>query len=659
MTPDDIGAVVQAEEVRVSPLGDLVAFTVTSIDTEVNDYRTRVWLAPVDGAQRPRPFTAGEHRDIRPRWSPDGRLLAFASHREGRGAEIYVLGVQGGGEAIRVCRSPSDIVDLAWSPDGDRLAFVSRDPDPAQYGEPGETRIDKETPPRRVTRLFSRLDNEGWIVDRPTRVFVVPADGSSRPQALTPGPYQSAGLAWSPDGRSIVFASGRHDTWDLDLVVDLWQVAADGSAGPERLTEQASAYGCPAFSPDGRRLAYLRFPTPLDEPRHSVVGVLDLDSGARQDLSAAMDRNAWPYPVARPPVWAGDHLLFTVEDGGNVHVYRVAASGGEKVEPLAVGERWLADWDWAAGTLGFVASTPTTLPEVFVQEASSTEPVRVTDLTAPFARKVALGAPERFTATSPDGTEVDCWAMPPVAAEAGRRYPTLLNVHGGPFTQYGNKFFDEFQLQSGAGFGVIYCNPRGSSGYDEAWGRAVRSPEADHDPGSGWGGVDADDVMACVDEACRRFSWLDGDRLGVLGGSYGGYMTSWLIGHTDRFAAACSERAANNLLALECNSDAAGAFRGVMGVSHLDHPEAYRRQSPITYIRDMNTPVLLVHSENDLRCPIGQAEELFVGLRLLGRNPELVRFPGESHELSRSGAPRHRVARAEVILEWFRRHLQP
>jgi dipeptidyl aminopeptidase/acylaminoacyl peptidase len=243
------------------------------------------------------------------------------------------------------------------------------------------------------------------------------------------------------------------------------------------------------------------------------------------------------------------------------------------------------------------------------------------------------------------------------AGPAGGAAPTILNVHGGPFTSYGHSFFDEFQWQVGAGFGVVYCNPRGSSGYSEAWGRAVRWPEAASDPGSGWGGVDADDVMACIDEAVRRFDWIDGDRLGVQGGSYGGYMTSWIVGHSDRFVAACSERAANNLLHLEFDSDAAGTLRTYVGHSHVDRPDIYTRQSPSTYLADMHTPMLLLHSEDDLRCPINQAEELFVGLRLLGREPVLVRFPAESHELSRSGSPRHRDQRATVILDWFGEHL--
>jgi dipeptidyl aminopeptidase/acylaminoacyl peptidase len=282
---------------------------------------------------------------------------------------------------------------------------------------------------------------------------------------------------------------------------------------------------------------------------------------------------------------------------------------------------------------------------------------RVTGLTDRLRAEAELVAPERFVATSAEGTEVECWAMAPLGAGRGPQ-PTILNVHGGPFTQYGYVLFDEFQLQVGAGFGVVYCNPRGSSGYSEAWGRAVRWPEADVDPGSGWGGVDADDVLACIEAAERRFDWVDPARLGIQGGSYGGYLTSWIVAHDHRFKAAVSERAVNNLLSMESDSDIAGFFAAYVGHDHLSRPDLYRRQSPITYARDITTPVLIVHSEDDLRCPISQAEELFVALRLLGGRPELVRFPGESHELSRSGSPVHRRMRAELILDWFDRHLR-
>jgi dipeptidyl aminopeptidase/acylaminoacyl peptidase len=630
-----------------------VAFVVTTIDAEANEYRSRIWLAPVDGSEPPWPFTAGETRDLAPRWSPDGKRLAHVAARPKEGSQVRVLPVATGGEAIVCASSPEVVSELAWSPDGRTLAFVARDPDRDRYGEPGQRREEKDMPPRRVKRLFSRLNGEDFVFDRPSRVFVAPADGSGTARALTLGEFEASQLAWSPDSLRIAFASARHETWDLDLACDLWTVQVNGKEEPQRLTDTTAGYGYPSFSPDGRLLAYLVDPTPRDGPRHGQLGVLDLGTGERTELTTKLDRNCTPYPLACAPVWDRDHLLFTVEDAGNVHILRAPADASSPPVPVVGGERWVGGFDLVGRTLAFAASTPTAPAEIFVATDGGNGARRLTDLGAAFTERVELGPPVRFTATSGDGTEVECWAIAPVGGVEGGRAATLLNVHGGPFTQYGNRFFDEFQMQAGAGFGVVYCNPRGSSGYSESYGRAIRWPEWGHDPGSGWGGVDYDDVMACIDEACRRFDWIDPHRLGVLGGSYGGFMTSWIVGHSDRFKAACSERAANNLLTLEYNSDIASVFRNYVGVSHVDNPEAYLRQSPSRFVEQMTTPLLLVHSEADLRCPIEQAEELFVALRLLGREPELVRFPGENHDLSRSGSPRHRLMRAEIVREWF------
>jgi dipeptidyl aminopeptidase/acylaminoacyl peptidase len=663
MTPTDIGLITQAAEVRCSPDGNQVAFTVVSVDLEVNDYRSRIWVAPVDGASEPYPFTAGEGRDLLPRWSPDGRRLAFVIRRDKRtdpngypspppGSEIVVLPVTVGGQAVRVAVMADEVSELEWSPDGSRLAFVARDRKESRYGTMEKPMAEREMPPRRLDHLFFRLDTVGWTVDRPTRLFVVTADGSQRPRPLTTGPFEVSGITWAPDSRQLAFVSARHEQWDLDLANDLWRVHLD-AGDPVRLTNTTAIVSHPAWSADGQRLAYLWAPTPLNQPRHTQMAVHDLATGDQVELTSSLDRTCAPFGATRSPVWAGEHVLFAVEDAGNVNVYQVHSDGRGKPESLVGGERTVSSWDWAAGTLAFVASTPVTLAEVFVETTGR----QLTSFTEAFTAGVGLSAPERFLATSPDGTEVECWAIPPVGAEAGARYPTLLNIHGGPYTQYGNKFFDEFQIQAGAGFGVLYCNPRGSSGYSEAWARAIRWPEAEPDPGSGWGGVDFDDVMACVAEAERSFAWIDPARLGVLGGSYGGYLTSWIVGHSARFQAACSERSCNNLLTLEQHSDIATEFRTYVGKTHLEAPDIYLRHSPVTYAEQITTPVLILHSEQDLRCPINQAEELFVALRLLGRQPVMVRFPGESHELSRSGSPRHRVMRAGCILDWFTQRL--
>jgi dipeptidyl aminopeptidase/acylaminoacyl peptidase len=268
---------------------------------------------------------------------------------------------------------------------------------------------------------------------------------------------------------------------------------------------------------------------------------------------------------------------------------------------------------------------------------------------------------EKFAVPCTDGSdEIDAWIMRPKDFDESATYPVLLNVHGGPFTQYGETFFDEAQMQAAAGFVVVMCNPRGSSGRHTAWGQSIRGPKSTKVPGTGWGSVDVDDVVAVLDHALATYPFCDADRVGMLGGSYGGYMATLLATrHSDRFRAICSERAVNNLLSEEWASDIGTAFRTVHGVDFVEDPEEYVQRSPIRDARDIDVPMLIIHSENDLRCPIVQAEELFVAMRLLGKDVTFYRFPGEGHELSRSGSPLHRKMRAEIILDFFTEKLAP
>ncbi|PYM17966.1 MAG: hypothetical protein DMD81_07215 [Candidatus Rokuibacteriota bacterium] len=317
------------------------------------------------------------------------------------------------------------------------------------------------------------------------------------------------------------------------------------------------------------------------------------------------------------------------------------------------GKRWITGVSASPDgvRLAFTASDPTSPAQLFVANADGTGERQLTDLNREWKSEVALSEPERVRFTRA-GFEIDVWVMKPFGFEPGRRYPALLNVHGGPHTQYGHVFFDEFQVYAGAGYGVIFANPRGSQGYGEKFTRAVVGD---------WGGGDFDDVMAAVDVTLARFDWIDPERLGILGGSYGGFLTSWAVGHTSRFKAACSERAVNNQLTMFGTSDIGPWFQPaqVGGGMPWDDPARWVERSPLTYAKQVTTPLLIIHSEDDLRCPIGEAEQLFTALKKLGKDVRFVRFPDENHELSRSGRPRHRLARFEFILEWFDAHLKP
>ena len=645
MRPDDVYELAGVADPRISPDGRLVAYHAWWIDREANDVRGAIWVAPLDGSAEPRRFTFSDRRDAAPRWSPDGRRLAFTSTRgeEKTPPQLYVIPAEGG-EARALTEAKEGVEDVVWSPDSTRIAFTMRVRDPA-YEEEDE----RKRAPRRLTRLLYKLDNVGWTADRRKHVFVVDVDGGE-PRQLTDGDCEDAEPTWSPDGGRIVFSSLRGERWDIDVISRLYAVDADGGE-PQQLTGDDGSHTMPSFSPDGTRIAYRYHREDGTFPHHGQIGVMAADGSGARLLTTSLDRQAEAFTEIREPLWDGERLVFSVEDRGNVHLYAVAADGSAEPELLVGGEQWIGSYDVRDGELAFVSTTTTTMRELY----AGPEGRRLTDVGRAFVEGRELVEPERFTAVSRDGSEVDAWLVRPVGFEPGRRYPVLLSIHGGPFSQYGTGFFDEFQVYAGAGYAVLYSNPRGSSGYSEAWGRAIRGPLDGSGPG--WGTVDYEDVTAVVDTALERFDFLDADRLGVIGGSYGGFMTSWVVAHTNRFKAAVSERAVNQMVSAFGSSDIFWLFERQFGGPMYDHVDTWLEFSPTTYAKEIETPLLILHSENDLRCNVEQGEHLFTLLRLLGKEVEMLRFPGEGHELSRSGSPLHRVQRFEAILDWFSRYL--
>ena len=518
MRPEDLYDLTWASDPRLSPDGKTVAYVVNSIDREENTYRGAIWLAAVDGSSPSRQLTAGKKSDGTPRWSPDGTRLAFTSNRDGDKKQLYVLPLDGG-EPVCLTDLKEDAAQPAWSPDGTRIAFAARVPDPAYEEEDEKKRL-----PRRFTRHRYKLDSVGWTGDRRTHIFVVTVDGSSPAQQLTDGDFEDDAPTWSPDSSRIAFASARDDDWDVQLRQQIWVV--DAARRRAAATDARRRLLRPALVVAGRlSIACNWSPGGFDRPRHDRIAVLDAATGERRVLTEELDLQCGAYPPVREPIWDGGSILFAVEEHGNTHVRRVPAAGGA-VEPVVSGDVWVNGFDAAGDVVVHAASTPTMPNEIFVGDR------QLTEVSKAFTEQAPCQPSERFVATSPDGEEVEAWLVRPHDFEAGKRYPLLLNIHGGPFTQYGNKHFDEFQAYARAGYVVVYSNPRGSSGYSEAWGRAIRGPV---DGGPGWGSLDYDDLMAVVDTALQQFDFIDPDRLGVMGGSYGGYMTSWIVSHTDRF----------------------------------------------------------------------------------------------------------------------------
>ena len=633
MRPEDVYELVNVGDPRISPDGSRVAYTVTAADREANDYTSAIWVAPLDGSAEPQQYTAGEKRDTTPRWSPDGKWLAFASTRgeDKAPAALYLLPAEGG-EARKLTDQKESVEAIEWSPDSTRIAFTARVRD-AAYDEED----DRKREPRRFTRIFHKLDSVGWTGDRRKHVFVVGIDGGDARQ-LTSGDFEHGSPAWSPDGKQLVFDGLRDERWDTELINRLYVVDAAGGE-PRALTGDGGSYESPAFSPDGSRIAFRM----VRRGRH-----VSASHAARRDERGRQRREA-PDDVARPPVRPVPRLPRA--DLGR-RPSRLHDRGRRQRAPLhrrrrrlrragAARRRRAGDRRVRPASTGS-SSTPRRRTR---RCASSTQGRK-----ARSARRSAARSPRDASCSSPSAsrrsrrtatrsTRGSC-GRPDF--EPGTRYPAILTIHGGPFTQYGTGFFDEFQVMASGGYVVLFSNPRGGSGYSEEHGRAIRGPVGDAGPG--WGTRDYEDVMAVVDTALEKFDFIDADRLGVIGGSYGGYMTSWIVGHTNRFKAAISERAVNNLLSMFGSSDLFWVFERQFGGTYWDNVEAFIEKSPSTYAKDMETPVLVLHSEQDLRCNIEQGEHLFTLLRLLGKEVEMLRFPAESHELTRArlaAAPRH------------------
>ncbi len=647
MKPTDITAMRFPGAPTLSPDGRYAAVAVTRPDLDTDDYTAQIWLVPTDGSGPPRQLTYG-WRDSEPRFSPDGRWLAFvrAERTETPGGpartgkpQLWVMPVDGG-EPRRLTDHPLPVAGVVWSPDSTRLAYTTRVPEPGRYGTDKAVGPEAE-PPRRITTLRYRLDNLGYLIDRRSHVFTVGLDGGE-PTQVTSGDFDHVGVDWSPDGSLLTFAAARHPDAGNDLRVDVWVCAPDGS-GLRALTDGGLAAGQPRFTPDGRTVCFVSS-TLGDGDRRGVcrnVGLWSVPvTGGTPRRLTDEERYHLAGMTGGTIVPTDRGVLFPDEHRGSVRLLRVPYDGGEP-EVLVDGERQVVGVDTAGGTVVVTVGDPERAGELAVVESGD---LRVlTDFNAEFVAQVKPRPMVEITAKAPDGHPVHGWVVKP---EGSGPHPVLLMIHGGPFTQYGWRVFDEAQVYAGAGYAVVMGNPRGSSGYGQAHGQAVIGNV---------GEVSATDLLALLDAALDGDPSLDRQRVGVLGGSHGGYMTTWMAAHHgDRFKAAVSERAVNAIDSFTGSSDIGWFF-----AEDLYGPDPAQRaaQSPLAYADRIDIPMLIIHSEQDWRCPIEQAQRLYVALKKRGTPVEMLVFPGEGHELSRSGRPRHRVARFEAILDWWRRHL--
>ncbi|WP_433239532.1 S9 family peptidase [Streptosporangium sp. CA-135522] len=611
---------------------DLILVDVAHPDLEADAYRGGLWRLPQDGP--PVRFTFGDH-DSSPRISPDGAWVAFLRANAGDRPQLHVMPT-GGGEARPLTDLPLGAGAPVWAPDSRRIAFVARVPEAGRYGTEEDVSAAAEAP-RRITGFRYRHDGVGFTLDRRPALFVVNALADvPQPVRLTDGPYDVDSPGWTPDGEHLLVSAGR----DLDaesLHTDLYAVPAAGGA-PILVVRSAGSAGHPVALPGGDVL-YLgtAFSGIHAVARNTGLYRAPLRIGGEPANGVRLTEEESVDIEPLPPIATEDGVLVAVRVRGAVEL-RLAPSDapGTPLEKLApvLGERAsVKAFTSYGGQVVAVASTPQSPGEVVTPAGT------LTDFCGPLAGVRPI---QEITAVSADGYPVHGWLALP---EGEGPYPVLLNVHGGPFHQHGWGFLDETQVYTAAGYAVVLPNPRGSSGYGQAHGQSVIGA---------FGTVDADDVLALLDAALARPE-CDGERVGVMGGSYGGFMTSWLAAHHgERFRAAWSERAVNAWDSFTGSSDIGWFFADAYCGSDV---EAQRAMSPLYHADRINLPFAVVHSEEDWRCPVEQAQRMFVALRRNGVPAEFLLFPGEGHELSRSGRPRHRLQRFEAVLEWWARHL--
>jgi dipeptidyl aminopeptidase/acylaminoacyl peptidase len=566
--------------------------------------------------------------------------------------------VDGGGALItesetELARWEDPVTELSWSPDGCWLLAVVREQRDRARAELPEDR----RPPLRLTRLRYRYDGLGYTFDRPQQAFLIPVSGGPS-RKLSRGGHDDSDFSWHPDSDAVVFVSQRHERSDRTLLNDIYVQHLDGSE-PRQITATEYRYAQPRFSPDGAKLAA----TAVDVshfPSTSDLLVLDASSGEVRWHLEKLDRDCnGPTTDSEGPIWKDDwKVLSLVEDEGRIWALSADTREEASIDRVVAGDRWVTSLAASSdGTLAFVASSPTDPPALAIWRGSREEEV----IFAPnerYRRSHDLRQPVHEAIETAPGVQIDSWLMLPNEARWQAPYPLLVSMQGGG-SQYGYHWSHESQTLCAAGFAVLYMNARGSAGYGKAWYRAVCGLNA-ASPAAGWGEDDISDMLGVVEATLRRRDDLDSERVGVLGGSYGALCVTWMLERSDLFRAGWAERGPYNLYSLAgTNDESPWFFTQYLGRNQVEDPAAYWASSPLRRVAEITAPLMIVHSENDLRCPIQQAEELFMALKILDRPVEFIRFPGEGHYLTRNGSPAHRLQRLELLVDWFTRWLEP
>ncbi len=631
---------------QISPEGQWIAYVVTRQDLEKDKSASRLWVIPATGGEAVA-MTAERASSSHPRWSPDGKYLAFLSARDGGQTQVWLLSRQGG-EAVQLTDTAQSVGDFVWSPDSSKLALILQDPTPAELAKQkeGESYKEKTAPPWVIDRQQFKEDYVGYLDRRRTHVYVFDIAGKSLVR-LTSGDFDDDQPAWSPDGSRIAFTSNRSADPDNNYNTDIWVVSS--AAGPAasakqaelvKISDSAGSDDSPAWSPDGKWITHTSSTNVAASVYATVhLAVSSAAGGNSRVLTAELDRMI-SHPEFAPD---GKAIWFLLEDRGEQNLARISPKGG-KIERLIGGDSVVADF--AFGNHSEVAaliSRPQLPAELFSFSRGKLEQRTFTNQAV--LSSLQLGAVEKVQFSSKDGTPIEGFVIKPVGFVEGQRYPAILDIHGGPQSQYDYSFQFEAQLYAASGYLVIHPNPRGSTGYGEAFCLGIWRD---------WGGPDFEDVMAAVDYAIAQ-GWADRDRLGVTGWSYGGILTNHVITKTDRFKAAITGASSTLYVASYGHDMYQRWWEQELGYPwEPEARERYERISPYNKVKNIKTPTLIMGGEEDWNVPIINSEQLYLALRTLGVETELVVYPGEYHGID---TPSHAKDLYERYLDWFGKHL--
>jgi len=638
ITIDDVLAIRSVGSPELSPDGDWVAYTVRTRDMEEDKSNSQIWVVSTDGGD-PIPMTAIETSAGSPQWTPDNKHLSFqAAKGEDAKTQVWNLNRMGG-EAVQVTDVNTGIREFAWSPDGSRLLLVIQDPTPAELTEDKED--DEKPQPHVVDRMQFKQDYVGYLDRRRSHIYVY-TPGDDAPIQVTSGDFDDSNPVWSPDGKSIAFVSDRSSDADLNYGSDIWSVSVDDKDHPlTQITTHEGRDFSPAWSPDSRHIAYITTTGPdiggsaLTPTRHLAITAVGQDQ--RNILTPNLDRN-----LANPTFSTnGRTIYFRLEDQGQNHLASIDADG-DNLERLIERQVSIGSFAVEGRTTVLSMSQADQPAEIFSYRNGDLR--QLTNVNQDVLQDIARADVEKLQFTSADGTPIEAFFVRPLNYESGKRYPTILWLHGGPASQFTYRFSDTAQLFAANGFAVIMPNPRGSTGYGQ---------EFAHGTVAAWGGKDFEDVMAAVDHGIE-IGLVDKDRLGVGGWSYGGILTNYVITQTTRFDAAISGASLGLITANYGHDHYQLMYELEFGLP-WEEPERYSALSPFSKIEAITTPTLWMGGALDWNVPIINSEQMYIGMKRLGRETQLVVYPDEHHGIRR---PTFVKDRFERWLSWYDKYLK-